>query len=55
MSFNNDGNGAYKVKYDDGNKIIFKILFKKSFLLIMLNFKKKQFHGMSVTKNNFMG
>jgi hypothetical protein len=29
MSFNNDGQCDYRWKYDDGTKIIFKILFKK--------------------------
>jgi len=37
MSFNNDGWCDYKGKYNDGTKVILKILFKKSFSSTMLN------------------
>jgi hypothetical protein len=37
MSFNNDGQCNYKGKYDDGTKIILKILFENLFSSIMLS------------------
>jgi hypothetical protein len=41
MSFINYESCDYREKYDDGTKIIFKILFEKSFSSTILSIKKK--------------